>query len=296
MTTKSHNPFLRSLLMTVAAIGLLLLSPPLTFGQSTEEVPDDLQGVGLQEHQDSPLPLDATFTDSQGRKVKLGDYCDGKRPVILLPMYFSCPMLCGLTSKGLREAAAELEWTPGREYRIVVFSFDPREGPDLAKAKKKNTLAAFPKEVVDDGYEFLTGDDVQIHRLTDALGFNYRWNEKQKQFAHMSTIVICTPDGKISQYMKGVIYDPKTLRLLLVDASSGKIGSPLDQFALLCFHYDPEEGSYAWAASRLMRLGGILTVIVLAAFIFPLWLRGNAKRKRLAMDKNDDTHKPATPA
>lgn len=264
-------------------------------GQASDVLPADIEDIGIEPNIQAQLPLDATFRNEAGETVRLGDYFDGERPVVILPVYYSCPMLCGVTLNSLIDTAKEMRWTPGDEYRIVVFSFDPRESPRLAKLNKENTLKEFGRDVPDDGWVFLTGDEPQIQRLTEALGFKYAWSERRQEYIHAAALMICTPGGRISQYMYGVMYDPSTMRLLLVEAAEGKVGSPLDQFLLYCFEFDPEEGSYAWRAIRLMRLGGTLTIIAMILTIGPLWIRGQIRQRRQqAQQEPAATDKPDT--
>ncbi len=272
----------RQLALTVSSVALFSLGAGPAQGQIADVTPEQLEDIGIEPHLEAQLPLDATFLDSEGREVTLGDYFDGERPVVILPVYFSCPMLCGVTSNALLNTAKDLKWTPGEEYRIVVFSFDPRETPRLAKLKKENTLKEFGRDIPDDAWVFLTGQAPSIERLTDTLGFKYQWNEKRQEYVHAAGLMVCTPEGRISQYMTGVMYKPDALRLLLVEAAAGKVGSPLDQILLFCFHYDPEEGTYAWAAVGVMRVGGTLTVLILLLTVTPLWLRSHFKQKRHA--------------
>ncbi len=280
--------------VVLAALALMALSAaPAGAQQSAEALPEEFENVGIEPHVGAQLPLDATFTNSRGETVRLGDYFDGERPVVILPVYYSCPMLCGLTSNALLDTATELKWTPGEEYRIITFSFDPRESPRLAELKRENTLKAFERAVPDDGWVFLTGEEPQIQRLTETLGFTYKWNEKRQEYVHTAGLMICTPEGTISQYMYGVMYDPDSMRLLLVDASKGKIGSPLDQLLLYCFHYDPQEGTYAWAAVGIMRVGGTITIVALLLTITPLWIRSHFRSRHQARETSAAGGTPA---
>jgi protein SCO1/2 len=258
-------------------------------------LPEEFENIGIEPHIGAQLPLDATFQNARGETVRLGDYFDGERPVVILPVYYSCPMLCGITANALLQTAQDLKkWSPGEEYRIVTFSFDPRESTRLAKLKKENTLKEFGRDVPEDGWVFLTGEEPQIQRLTQTLGFTYKWHDKRQEYIHAAGIMVATPQGKISQYMYGVMYEPEALRLLLVEASEGEMGSPLDQLLLYCFQYDAEEGTYAWAAMRIMRAGATLTVLVLLLTITPLWIRSHFRHKqhaRAAPEAGDD-HAP----
>lgn len=237
----------------------------------TEPLPAELQNVGIDEHLDTPLPLDLEFMDDAGRKVKLGDYFDGRRPVILTLNYYRCPMLCGLQLNSLTETLKELDWTAGDKFQVLTVSFDPLETPQLAAIKRQNYLREYGRPEAADGWHFLTGRKKSIDALLKATGFRIAWSEKEQQWLHVAALVICTPDGRISRYLVNLVYEPKTLRLSLVEASQGKIGTPLDHILLFCYHYDGE--GYSLAAMNIARAGGGLSVVVVAALLIGLWRR-----------------------
>lgn len=247
-----------------------------------DQLPAELEGVGIDPKLDGQLPLDLEFKNEDGRTVRLGDYFTGDLPVILTLVYYGCPKLCGVVLNAQMEAMRDIDWTPGREYRAVTVSFDPTETPTLAKLKKQNYIQQWGKGEAAAGWHFLTGEQDGITKLTQAAGFNYRWNEAQQQFAHAAAIIICTPNGRISRYLYGVLYQPKTLRLSLVEASEGKIGTTMDAVLLYCFHYDPTRGGYAIAAQNVMSLGGAVTVLILAAWLVPWWVSLRRKQARAA--------------
>lgn len=258
---------------------------PVQLAPDTQAVPEELEGIGIDEHLDLKLPLDLKFTDETGQTVDLGRYFDGRRPVILTLVYFGCPMLCGLVSNAQMDAMKQIEgWTPGQEYQAVTVSFDPRETHELAAMKKQNYVNAWGNSAVAQGWHFLTGGQEEISRLTAATGFKYRWDEKTEQFAHAPAIIIITPDGRISRYLHGVGYDSRVLRLSLVEASQGKIGTTTDHVLLYCFQYDPTRGAYTLAARNLMTAGGLLTVLIMAAWLVPVWVRGSRRVRREATE------------
>lgn len=282
----------RTALLVLAALGALGASPaapapapapapsaPLTPADRTEQTPAALEGVGVTEHRGAKLPLDRRFVDEDGNPVRLGDYFDGHRPVILVPGYYGCPMLCGLVANGLATGMKRMVWSPGVEYQVVSLSIDPTETPTLAKAKKQSYIRDLGRPSSATGWRFLTGREEDIRAVTDAVGFGYRWIAETRQFAHAAVIVICMPDGQVSRYLYGIEFDPQTLRLSLVEAAAGKVGSPLDQVLLFCFHYNASEGRYALAASGLMRLGGLVTAVALGIFLLALWRRDKRRRK-----------------
>jgi protein SCO1 len=275
----------RRILLSIAAVIAILVPEMLPAqtarAQRTEPLPKELEGVGIVEHLDGKLPLDLKFTDETGREVSLGDYFNKDRPVLLTLVYFRCPMLCTLVLNGLIDAMKQIEMTPGKEFELVTVSFDPTETATLAKFKKQNYLTEYGRPEAAPGWHFLVGGEAEVHALTDAVGFGYRWNEEQKQYVHQAAIYVVTPDGRLSRYLYGVMFDPRTLKLSILEAGKGKIGSTLDQIVLYCFHYDASSGKYAPAAVRIMRAGGILTILILGSVLSTLWVRDRRRRRSL---------------
>ncbi len=247
-----------------------------------EPLPEPVRGVGITQNLGAALPLDATFTDAAGKQVKLGDYFVGERPVILALVYYNCPQMCTLILNGMNDALKELDWMPGEQYEVVVVSFDPTETPDLAELKKRAYVSDLGRAGAADGYHFLVGDQVSVDRLTEAVGFQYKWDDQSEQFVHDSAIYIVTPDGNISRYLFGIYFEGNTVRRSLVEASDGQIGSLSDYIYLTCFRYDPEQGSYAASAMAIVRLGGLLTVVAVAIGIIVAMAVGRRRRARQA--------------
>jgi protein SCO1/2 len=240
--------------------------------------PDILRDVGIDQKLNAQLPLDAVFRDEEGREVRLGAYF-GDKPVIVNLVYFECPMLCTLVLNGLASALDVLQFDVGKEFEIVTISFDPREGPALAAAKKRTYLQRYRRPGAEAGWHFLTGTQASIERLAKAVGFRYAFDPERQQYAHAAGIVMATPQGRVARYFYGVEYAPRDLRLGLVEAAESKIGSPVDQFLLFCYHYDPRTGRYGAAIMNIVRLGGALTLLVLGGFI-ALMLYRDARRNR----------------
>ncbi|HZT57400.1 MAG TPA: SCO family protein [Pyrinomonadaceae bacterium] len=238
---------------------------PVPTGKSTEI----LKKVGIEQKLGSQIPLDLKFKDEYGQDVKLGDYFQGGKPVVLTLVYYECPMLCNQTLNGLVGALEAVTFSPGKDFQVVTVSFDPREGPELAAKKKETYLKRFGREGAANGWHFLTGDKDSIDRLAQATGFQYQWDDESKQFAHASAIMVATPEGKLSHYFYGIEYSPKDLRLALVESSEGKIGSPVDALILYCYHYDPATGKFA-PVMAVLRGAGVLTVFGLVGLIFYL--------------------------
>jgi protein SCO1 len=243
-----------------------------------EYAPDVLRNIGVDEQSGALLPLDLRFIDERGQFVTLRQYFNKDRPVILQLSYFGCPMLCGLVSEGMVQSLNELKLEMGKDFEVINLSFDATERPHLAALKKKSFLEAYDRPAGGAAWHFLTGEASQINELVQAVGYRYKWDERSRQFSHPAVLILLTPDGRISRYLYGVKFEPQTLRLSLVEASEGKIGSTMDRILLTCFHFDPETGRYSMAAMTIMRGGGVLTVIVLATVIATALVRERRQR------------------
>jgi protein SCO1/2 len=254
--------------INVAAVALLCLAFP-SPRDSLAEIPQVLQGVGFDQRLNEQIPLDLRFKDEQGRNVHLRDYFRDK-PVILTLVYYQCPRLCTLVLNGLVQGMLEMKFSAGQEFEVVTVSFDPRETPELAASKKEAYLQRYGRTGAEDGWHFLTGNEDQISQLAEAVGFRYRWDEAQKQYIHASGITILTPEGRVSRYFYDVKYSGRDLRLGLVEASQNRIGSPVDQVLLYCFHYDPTLGKYAASVMAFVRVSGVLTMLLIGVFVWSL--------------------------
>jgi protein SCO1/2 len=274
------SPFNRRLRRAAASIALLCWLGPAA-AQSDPPVPRDLEEVAIADRLDQPVPLDLEFIDENGNPVVLGQYFERGKPVLLTLVYFRCPMLCTLVLDGMIDALRPLDWVPGDQFEIVTVSIDPTEKPQLARFKKQSYVSSYGKPEAAGGWHFLTGRPEAIRALADSVGFSYKKIEETNEFAHPAALFLITPDGRVSRYLSGVQHEPKTVRLSLVEASEGKIGTTLDKFLLYCYRYDAEEGRYAPVAWRIMRLGGVLAVLVLGALLLSFWLK-EARQKRLA--------------
>jgi protein SCO1/2 len=235
-------------------------------GIVASNVPPQFKAVTFAQRLNTRLPLELPFRDETGKTVALGDYF-GKRPVVLAFVYYQCPMLCAQTMNGISSALKVLRFEVGQEFDVVLVSFDPRDTPEAANAKKRAHLIHWKSEDEAAGWHFLTGDEASIRAVTSAAGFTYEWDEKTGQFAHVSGLLTATPDGRLSRYFYGVEYSPKDLRMALVESGEGKIGSPVEELLLYCFQYDPTTGKYGLVVMNLVRLGGVLTVALMAGFV-----------------------------
>ena len=230
------------------------------------ERPGPLREVAFDQRLGATVPLDAAFHDEAGQTVHLRDYF-GTKPVLLVPAYYECPMLCTLVLNGVVSALRALPFDIGREFTVVTFSFNPKETAALAAEKKAHYLTEYRRPDAAAGWHFLTGDADAIHALTEAIGFRYTWDESSQQYAHASGVVVLTPDGHIARYFYGVEFSPRDLRLAFVEAANNKIGSIVEQLLLFCFHYDPSTGRYSAAILNAVRLGGIATLVLLGTFM-----------------------------
>jgi protein SCO1/2 len=245
-------------------------------------LPPALRDVGIDQKLNAQLPLDLKFKDENGNEVRLGNYF-GKKPVVVSLVYYSCPMLCNQILNGMVTAFKVMAFKPGEEFEVVTVSFDPREKPALAAAKKNtyvNYLPEAKRAGANAGWHFLTGDEENIKHLTDAIGFRYHFDEATNQFAHGSAIYLATPEGRLSHYFYGIEYAPRDLRLGLIEAADNKIGSPVDQLLLYCYHYDPATGKYGAAVMNIVRLAGVVTLVAIIAMLF-LLRRRNTRRTEL---------------
>lgn len=262
------------------AAAILLLAASLQAQVQPDTLPPQLRDAGMDQKLDAQAPLDLDFRDEAGRAVKLSQYF-GKRPVVLSLVYYDCPMLCNLVLNGEVRTLRTLTFDAGKEFEALTISFDPREKPDLAMQKKESYIEKYRRAGAEGGWHFLTGNEDSIRRLTHAVGFRYSYDPKSGQFAHASGLIVLTPQGKVSKYFYGVEFSGRDLRLGLVDAASGKIGTVADQVLLFCFHYDPLTGKYGPAVFLAVRFLGLLTMLSLATYmIFMLRQDANQAKKR----------------
>lgn len=253
-----------SLLALCAVAGAQTI--PDNVGKPSSGLPAQLQNVGFEPQLNAQLPLDLNFRDESGRDVQLREYF-GRKPVVLALVYYGCPMLCNQVEMGVVGSLKMLSFNSGRDYQVIFVSFDPRESPDMAAKKKIAALSRYGRPEAVSGWHFLTGKEEAVRALASAANFRYSFDEKHNLFAHASGIMLLTPDGRISRYFYGVEYPSRDVRLGLVDASAGKIGTPIDHLLLYCFQYNPETARYSATVLRIVRLGGILTIFAIVAGI-----------------------------
>jgi protein SCO1/2 len=243
--------------------------------------PAVLKNITIEQKLNAQVPPDLSFKDEAGRDVKLGDYF-GKRPMILVLVYFKCPQLCTVVLTDLLHSLNGLTGiSVGEQFDVLTVSFDPREGPDLAAAKKKAYLKEYGRRGASDGWHFLTGKQDSIAKLADAVGFRYQWSQEYQQFMHASGLMILTPQGKISQYFYGIDFAPNDLRTALTRAGNDQIGVPSDVILFYCLHYDPRTGKYGIIVDRALKVGGGLTVLSIGSFL-AVMLISDSRRQRMA--------------
>ena len=291
---------LRPLARAIVALGLVLplcaVAQVSSYGDKAEgtnvgdQLPKVLQGATIQQHLNAQLPLDATFTDDHGNPVKLGQYFDGKHPVLLSAVYYNCPMLCSEELDGITSALEMVRLTPGKDFQIVVVSIDPTETSQLAARRKDFYLRRYGHPESASGWHFLVGQEPSIQALTNAIGFGYVRvpgpDGKLTQFAHASSIEIATPQGRVAQYYLGVEYSPKDMLLGLIDASDNKIGSPVANILTYCYHYDPQINRHSLIVARVVQLGGMVTVASLGGFMFLMFRRDKDLSRKLGKVPN----------
>jgi protein SCO1 len=263
----NYKNTIAAVLLTLAAAALARAQTiPASVGKSSAGLPSQLRNVGFEPPLNGQIPLDLNFRDESGREVTLREY-SGQRPVVLALVYYGCPMLCNQVEMGVVGTLKMLSFTPGRDYEVVFVSFDPRENPAMAAQKKEAALSHFGRHETASGWHFLTGSTQSIEALTKAANFRYSFDTRINIFAHASGIMLLTPDGRISRYFYGVEYPSRDVRLGLVDASAGKIGTPIDRLLLYCFEYNPESARYSATILKIVRLGGLLTIFTIVAAI-----------------------------
>jgi protein SCO1/2 len=249
-------------------------------GVASSALPAPLREIGFDQNLDARLPLDLSFVDEQGRTVRLGAYF-GETPVVLLFVYYDCPLLCSHVLGALASTLDVLSLDAGRDFQVVTISIDPREKPALAMSRKSLALERYKRPGASEGWHFLTGEQPSIDRLTKAAGFRYVWDDASQQFAHPTGIIVATPDGRPARYLFGIEYGARDLRLALVEAADGKIGTRVDSLLLYCYHYDPMTGRYGLAIMRTLRVTGALTVLALLAFIVTMIRRDRRRHPTL---------------
>ena len=266
----------------VVLLALLLFAASATPLRAEEQLPTELQNIGINPTLGITIPLNLTFTDEAGKPVQLASFFKKDKPVILTLVYYECPMLCTLVLNGLTEGLKGLPWTAGDQFEIVTVSFNPKETPALASAKKATYMEELGRPKAATGWHFLVGSDDQIKPLAAAVGFKYAWDPTQKQYAHATGIFVLSPTGKLTRTLFGIDYSSRDLRLALTEAAEGKVGTIVDKIMLFCYHYDPQKKGYSVAAWRVMQLAGSVTALGLFAIIGSFLMLERRQRRHAA--------------
>ncbi len=246
---------------------------------SSSGLPDALKTIGIEQKLGAELPLDTEFKDEDGKVIRLGEYFNKGRPVILAFVYYECPMLCNEVLNGLTGSLKGISMNAGKEFDVVAISFDEREHekPGLAGNKKSSYMERYGRPGTEKGWHFLTGSLASIEAVTKAAGFGFEWDEKSNQFAHAGGIMIATPDGKLSRYFYGIDYSPKEIKFGVIDSAENKVGSAADKLLLYCYHYDPATGKYGLAILSFIRLAAVATLLGMGAMGFVFWRKNKRK-------------------
>lgn len=263
----------------VALLCLAICPVPTVLAQDVTPLrASEYEEMTFQQKLNAQVPLDLTFRDETGRRVRLNDYF-GEKPVLLSLVYYECPMLCTLILNGMVDALNRIPFNIGNDFNVVTVSFDHEETHVLAAAKKRAYLEQYQKEGGEQGWHFLVSEKEPISRLAEAVGFQYKYDPATDEYSHRSGIILLTPDGKVSRYFPGAQYEPTDIRLGLVEASQHKIGSFVDKLFLLCYHYDPTVGKYGIVITRIINIGCGITILVLGLALFVMLRRERAVRR-----------------
>lgn len=243
-------------------------------------LPEALKKIGIEQKLGQQMPLEAEFKDENGKTVKLGEFFNRGRPVIIAFVYYECPMLCNEVLNGLTGTLKGINFDAGKDFDVVAISFDARENekPDLARNKKESYMTRYGRPGSEKGWHFLTGSEASIRAATQAAGFGFEWDEKSSQFAHAGGIMIATPDGKLARYFYGIDYAPKDVKFGIMESAESKVGSTTEQLLLYCFHYDPSTGKYGLAILSVMRIMAVFTLLGMGAMGLVFWRRNKVKK------------------
>lgn len=246
--------------------------------KASSEMPEELKDVGISEKIGEKIDLNLIVTDETGTKLPLSSFFKTHKPVVLSPVYFSCPGLCNFHLNGLTDTLKNVDWSPAKEFEIIAFSFDAKEKSEVAKQKKESYLKVYGRENTAHGWHFVTADQQTINTLTQSVGFKFKWNEKAGEWSHASAAIVISPEGKISRYLHGIVFEPRDVKLALNEAADGKVGGIVDSVMLYCFKYDNHQSKYGLQIFNLMKIAGALTVIALAIWLTPVIIQ--AKREK----------------
>lgn len=239
----------------------------------SDERPSELEGVQIEEKLGQVLSRDISFLNEKGEAVTLGHFFDIGNPIIISPVYFNCPGLCNFHLNGLMDALKALDWNAGEKYVLLAISFDSKETPTLAQAKKDSYMKVYERRGTEDGFHFLTANEENVQKFISSVGFKMKWLEDRQEWSHGSAAIVVNPEGKITRYLPGILFEARDVRLALNESMAGKVGNFVDALVLYCFHYNPSKGKYSPYVFNIMKLGALLTVLILMIWLIPFWLR-----------------------
>lgn len=264
--------------LSILFFSLLGLASPKDAGMPATEQPRELKDVGITEHLGQNLDLSLIVKNEKGESVPLSTFVGGKKPVLLSLVYFSCPGLCNFHLNGVTDALKLMDWSVGENFDIIALSFDAKESSDVALKKKESYLKLYSRAGTENGWHFLTADEDTIKKITEKVGFQYKWDDVGKEWAHASAAIVLTPDGKIARYLHGILFEPRDLKLAMIEAADGKIATFQEKLVWYCYKYDPHTSKYALAATQVMKLGGGVFVLLMAIFLVPFWFRSRKEQ------------------
>ncbi len=264
----------------------VLLIPSRTEAQVTQYTAPAYEGIDINEKLGEVIPLDVKFALSTGDSITIGELVQQGKPVLLNPLYYECPMLCGLVVEGVFNAVDQVEWSPGEDYTVISFSIDPKETHEVAAKAKMKYLSQLEEYKAQDGWYFLTGTEEAIIEMTKSVGFNYTEIEQTGEYAHSAAIMFLSPDGMITRYLYGINFDEFDVRNALYEAADGKIGSTVSKVLMYCYQYDPSSDSYVPVAINIMKIGGFVTLLILGIFLSLLWVREKRKKQSLNFNQH----------
>ncbi|MDP3276687.1 MAG: SCO family protein [Deltaproteobacteria bacterium] len=290
MALATATPTLLSASSAWAQYGLGVHTDNSSSTAATNRMPTALADVTVTEHLRAQLPLDVVLTDSHGVRRRLGDFLDGRRPLLINMAYYRCPVLCSLVSNGVVNGLRSIAWNVGDQFDVLTVSIDPHETAQDATARQARVADQYARAGGSRGWHFTVGEEAQVRRLADALGFGYRYDQRQNQYAHPAVVFLVTPSGRVARYLYGISFQANDLRLGLLEASEGRAISTVERVLLFCYHYDPQDRRYALVARQVMKIGGGITALLFGGGLFLLWLK--ELRRSRANASNDHAGGP----
>lgn len=297
MNQRKQSSLFRTFTIKMAPLAVLIFSfgvahaqrgNPLTDESKTavtvpsDQTPKELEGVKIDEKLGTTLDRSLVFKDELNQTKTLGEYLDEGKPLIISPVYYNCPALCNFHLNGVIDALKVMDWNAGDKYTLLAVSFDSKETPELAAAKKANYMKVYDRPGTESGFHFLTTDEQNVKKFTEAVGFKMKWVEETKEWSHTSAAIIVNPAGKITRYLPGILFDAKDIRFALNETMAGKVGTFIDALVLYCFHYNPVEGKYTASVFNIMKLGGLITVLLMLIWLIPFWWRSRRENSPTA--------------